>query len=229
MSRSHDPDAVTHLLANVASYYALSDTDRKDEAPTYLRSALRFVAAICGPEMISNAYGELELAEDDAQDGNRGAALEALSERLWLCFHLFQGVEQPGSGHAIADAANEAYLIANGDKPSLFAPIGGKQGRRGKAYALALNKVRALEWDEYLGAVGTTLQERRDRIVAAYGISLDAFAKWKSEVSRHLGSDAVAYRLQVAGRLARAGQPLGLLGETPESDGAAYRKQLGYG
>lgn len=217
-----DPHALLdQLLKRLKAYDALSDDEKDDEAGILLRSALRMLATICGPDLIERAYGR----EDQAFEGDearRLISLAALSERLHICAHLFAAVEDFGVAGTIRGAAQEAYLVANGDKPRLFAAAKGKQGKRDAAYALAMCKCRALEWDKYLEVLGESASARKGRIAHAYGVSTDAMAKWPVEARKYLGENVVRYRLDVVNRLAASRLDFSSL----EADGRTYQQQL---
>ncbi len=114
--------ALNQIQAEIERFYRMSAEDRKDWASITMGEALRLLSVVCGPELMATAYGE-------PQSGGRGASLDTLSDRLGLSSLLFADLEQPGSGHAISDASLEAYLVARGDKPQLFAPIPSVQGK----------------------------------------------------------------------------------------------------
>lgn len=225
MSEFNDPDAVARLLAIVASFYALPAEDKADEAGIHLRTALRALAAICGPELIGAAYNNGNTAHHDGiEDDDRAQRLEAISERLMICSHLFAGIEQPGVGDGIADVAREAHFVANGDKPQLFAPIGGKQGKRNSTYKIAVCELRALEWEAYFLDRGEPAGSYQKRIASAYGAEWGTLMKRRKPLEAFFGKDLVDYKLAVAQRLATSGQPLGIL----EVDGAQYLVAKGY-
>jgi hypothetical protein len=165
--------------------------------------------------MIADAYGKVN--RDD-----RSSGVDAISERLWLSMLLFADVERPGSGDAIVDVAQEAYFVANGDKPKLFAQMGGKQGKRDNTAHIAIWELRALEWDYWLASTGEKPGSRHELIAGAYGVPWPTIMKWDGKLRSHFGMEAYEYKIAVATTLGSLSSPIGDL----DADGARYRAAL---
>jgi hypothetical protein len=230
MSREPDADAIRSavdtFVEGLLRHRDMDDEDQEIWSPVVVRDALQLVARLCGPKMLAAAYGSVDPASERAEK------LEVLSERLWTVSHFFAVIEDPNSGSSIMEVADEAYRIANGDQPQLFAAIDARQGKRANSFTLTLWQLRALEWEAYLNGLGIDLSKRRAIITAAYGITWDAMAKWRQRLPRTVGHEIFAPKIATALRLGQAdawatdgGADLSQL----DMDGETYRRLLGYG
>ncbi len=211
----------------MAEFRSMQDEDQADWAPIIVRDALRLAAKLCGPLTLQQAYGPL------AADATRGERLEAVSERLWGLSHFFADVEDHQSGSAITEVAAEAFRVANGDVPILFAPLESRQGKRSNSFALAMSQLRALEWEAYFSGMGLTLVKRRDLVTDAFGVTWDAMVKWRSrDLPKYLGSDVIRMKLATADREGSVdgwGTTQGTDDRRLRQDGETYRSLLRFG
>jgi hypothetical protein len=209
--------ALDQLGAEIERFYSMGKEDREDWAAVTAGQALGLLSSICGAELMELAYGQ-PLGHD------RSASLHTLADRLGLCSLLFAEFEQPGTGHAISDAGLEAYLVARGDKPKLFAPILGKQGKRDDTFRIGLAELRALQWDAWLCAAGEKPATRHEQIATAFGVPWDTIRTWPKKLRSLVGENAYKYHVEVAKRLGSSGSPLGDLA----NDGGRYRLAMGF-
>lgn len=128
------------------------------------------------------------------------------------------------------ETANEAFCIAGGDAPTMFAQLSGKQGRRLSSYKLALTQIAAFEWEAYLKARDQKASAAQSLIADAFGATWPTIYKWKAPVAALLGDETVRDALAVAERCAwnetRSG--IALWWRNIEADGAAYKRALGF-
>jgi hypothetical protein len=212
------------LLIERAMIEQMDYDEQQDWAPVLARAALGFAACVCGSTILKASYG----AEPDPAD--RAACLEALSDRLSIVARFFAECSTAGIGSLEATTL-EAYMVASGDKPSAFAPLANRPGKRANATALAHLQLGALEWEVRMGVAGLAAAERQAILASAYGQTWDAMVKWKEPLERSFGKDVVDYRLEVARRtmddlVGMQGAMIAL--DDIRHDGAAYRRALGY-
>jgi hypothetical protein len=213
------------LLDERARVESMPPDEQRDWSGVLARSMLAFAARACGPGALINAYGPQPEGDD------RAARLDALSARLDVVAHFFASCSSVGTADSIECAAHEVHLIASGDKPTIFAQLAKRKGRRSNAAALAFYQLRALEWEARLDELGMPAAERQSLVASAYGQTWEAIVKWKGPLASALGVDAFAYRLAVARRESRAFADTfgtGVAIDDIERDGAAYIRALGH-
>ncbi|RYD57203.1 MAG: hypothetical protein EOP83_21160 [Verrucomicrobiaceae bacterium] len=201
---------------------AETEEDRQGWSRLLLHHAVDFASKICGEEVIKDAYGS-------AIEGDRQDALDKIARRLSVVqsiYSPFDKLETPGS---LWSAMSEVRAIANGDEPKLFAKLDGRRRR----YRLALTKLRALEWEAYLKALGVGSVERRARITVAYGYEWDTIYRWGDDIKSTLGADRVDTALRQAVLLHKHDMGKMLTGESSweealKADGLKHRKEMGF-
>lgn len=199
------------LLGEIERVNKLDGERKSIWAPGIARQALKLAAELCGPELLAYAYG----AETEGED--RAAQLELASDRLWTASHFFASVSDPGSPASFPAMAQEAYLIAHGDKPEFFALLQKRQGRKGNASAVSLSQISALEWEAFLEGKGLSAAARQGLIMEAYGATWDAMKKWRAALEETFGEDVVGMRIETA-RL--SGRDALAMGDTDTPRGA---------
>lgn len=129
-----------------------------------------------------------------------------------------------------ADVVKELYGIANGDAPRLLKGEG-KQGKSLNAHALLEKKLEAHLWYKVLGKLGMKAPDRQAVLIDSYGITFDAYNKWRKEAKDKLGRDFVDRYLVTAvnSKLMAAhmeADPLGWSVFEMDAAGAAYKREL---
>ncbi len=219
--------AFDRFCKQMSQFRAMRSDDQADWAPVVIRDALRLAAKLCGPKALRQAYGPIP------SDATRAENLEAVSERLWALSHFFADVEDHRSGSAITEVAAEAFRVANGDVPILFAPLESRQGKRSNSFALAMSQLRGLEWEAYFKGMGLPPKKRRDLVTDAFGVTWDAMVKWRSrDLPKYLGSDVIRMKLATADREGSVDgweTTQGTDDRRLRQDGETYRSLLGFG
>jgi len=223
-SREKALQALSSLYDAIEAFDGLDSDDQPDEAAILVRSMLRLVSGICGDDIIRMAYAA------DPKPEDRRACLSRLAERLMIVSHLFSS-QQPMSGSSLVDAALDASMVANGDRPKLFAPIASKQGVRTNSFELALHQIGALAWVAYLEGSGIKSSESQSTVASAYGTSADTMRKWvPNQLAEAFGVDVVDLKIRTAMREGAMHLKFGIapdLGKI-QTDGAAYMRALGF-
>ncbi|KQM50981.1 hypothetical protein ASE69_06355 [Sphingomonas sp. Leaf208] len=195
------------------------------------------VREVCEP-LMHTAFGKQDSAAIDqlksigrpAEQG-RVDRLNLLARKLLVAARFF---DRGTSVSSMQEAVYEVRAIHAGDDPRLFAVVEGKrkQGRPGNAFRIAVNKLRALEWDAVLQGRGVSAVERHTLIQKAYGVEWGTMQKWSAPCSRDLGIELVAHLKKTAredGASGRSvfGEKYGLeFADALTFDGSLYLKEL---
>lgn len=195
-------------------------------AKLLINDLLDIVAQVAGPDLLATAYGENPESDDAA------GVLAALAQRTSLAARIFASLESPNDLHpsSLLAASEELAALASGDAPAIFAQHQRNRAQRTNAYRLAQRQLAAFEWEAFLAEMGEATAVRRARITMAFGAQWDTVRKWRSPISRLLGSR----HLEDVERHARltAQQGWQLRGRTCSdsealvSDGRAYQDEL---
>jgi len=144
----------------------------------FLRLSLMFVRDIMTDDVFRRAMRTAENGQGLLLLANRVAQLEPLLADEWPEDFTF------------SDLKEELFAIANGDAPRIIKSEG-KQGRFRNAHALLERKLECRGWYKVLGELDVRAAERQALVMECYGISNDAFQKWRQEAKDKLGSDYV--------------------------------------
>jgi hypothetical protein len=156
--------------------------DRRDWAMTIVVEAVCVVASICDKQVLEDAYG-LPASSDRAE------ALRSLNRRLMIPERLFAGIDRLGGASSFASARAELSALSEGDEPRLFGQL--RRGDKVK-FREQQAKLRMLEWDTYLEAIGVPGPERHSAIAQACAKEWDTVLRWHAQVVSVLGEAAVA-------------------------------------
>jgi hypothetical protein len=160
--------------------------DREEQAREILLILLGAAGKLAGPEVLAAAYGTIE-------PGDRVGTLKAITARAYAVAPLFARL--PEDGASLYAIAAEAFAIAGGDDPLLFARL---PDQRKNPLRLARAKLSALLWDAYLKAMGIAPPERHGSIASSYGQEWDTVERWSKQVRQKLGADFVKYHTNIA-------------------------------
>jgi hypothetical protein len=133
-----------------------------------LRLTLSFVREIMTEEVFARAMRSGNEGEGLLLLANRFAQMEPLMGDRWPSDFTFQNITE------------ELFAIANGDAPRVL-KARGKQGRFGNAHALLELKLEAHGWYKVMGNMGAKAADRQVIVLDSYGVTHDAFAKWRQE------------------------------------------------
>jgi len=181
-----DDDLHAHLdnLLTLRKYQGEADKTGA-AALGMLTAALRFARTIMTDEVFNRAM----LKADD------GDGLFLLANRVQRLAPLLSH-DWP-AGFTFDELVNDLFAVANGDEPRIIRRDG-KQGRFWNAHALVEKKLDAHVWYKVLSELGQGAPARQAAIIEAYGITFDAFNKWRREAQGKLGGDYVARYLVTA-------------------------------
>lgn len=98
---------------------------------------------------------------------------------------------------AYSEIVQELFSIANGDHPRLLKGSG-KQGKSIHAHALLEERIDAHVWYKVLRNFGSNAPEVQSIVFQSYGITSEAYNKWRQEASKKLGADYVRRYLVTA-------------------------------
>lgn len=159
---------------------------RRLEARKLLAHAVDMAALMCGPEVLTLAYGSA--ASDDRRDH-----LLALADRLHWPAQLFAGVMPDAREDSFEALADECESIARGDAPVLTAKLPGYR----KKVRLLVAKFRASRWDAYLNGLGIATVTRHAVLADAFGQEWDTMSRWTSDAVATWGAKPINDRLRM--------------------------------
>jgi hypothetical protein len=215
-----DPDSLHQHLDGLLKLRQHSEREGANGllVQRFLRQTLLFVRAI----MTEGVFLRAMKTGDDG-DGllllaNRIQLLEPVLDSNWPCDFTFKEI------------VSDLFNIANGDAPRII-KSSGKQGQFRNAHALLELKLDAHAWYKVLGRLGLKASERQLIIIEGYGVTLDAFNKWRREAKTKLSSDYVERYLVTAvdAKLFEAtmkADPMAWAGEQARIAGASYKQEL---
>ncbi|SEQ48271.1 hypothetical protein [Sphingobium sp. YR768] len=145
--------------------------------------AVQFAASLIGRKALRAACG----IPPDPND--RDQVLKSIQRQMAIAAQFFNGLE--GADHdLIGQVSQEAFFVRRGDKPRLFAEIGG----RSKAVRVAVEKLQALKWDAYLEGIGLSAASRHGAIADAYGQEWDTISRWGAQAISLLDGAAMSIK-----------------------------------
>ncbi|GAA3714304.1 hypothetical protein GCM10022268_23850 [Sphingomonas cynarae] len=159
------------LLANVILHRdaALATEDqgeRQQLALDVVQEALMAMHKLLGKDLLTAALG-------DVDETDRIALLETAARRLHVLSSVFGMMPVDAAGpFAIAE---EAWAVAHGDAPLMFARITGQKVK----HRVLKAKLEALAWDAYLEGLGLAPGDRHARIGKAFGTDWSTIEKWR--------------------------------------------------
>lgn len=159
---------------------------RRGEARSLLAHALNMAAAMCGPEVLTLAYG---LTDSESRKDH----LLALADRLHWPALLFAGIAPKTHKDSFEALAEECESIARGDKPILTAKLPSYR----KQVRLLVAKFRANRWDAYLEGAGIATAERHSALAKAFGQEWDTMSRWPSDAVATWGAKPINDRLKM--------------------------------
>lgn len=201
---------------------AYSDEERIGWSRVLLSHAADLASFFCGEQIVKDAYGT-------AIAGDRQDALDKIPRRLLLILGIYGREDRADVPGSLTSVMAEVRAIAMGDDPKLFKKLEGRVRR----YRLALLKLRALEWNAYLSAMGLPAFERQGRISIAYGYSWDTISRWADDIRPIVGDKTVDDAIRQARltyeyemhALLTAGGPWE---EALTADGKKYLTEIGF-
>lgn len=151
--------------------------------------ASHFLKRIIGPKLHQSELGLLfdtEL-EENALDSELPATL-ANSIRSFLPLFLARSKnDYDGQGEVIMGVIEDLMGIHWGDEPRFFSIQPRRQGQHKRLYRLNSLRLKALDWDKYLAAVGMPSRERHRVVADAFNAEWDAIRKWEGLVEEQYG------------------------------------------
>ncbi|MFZ5696167.1 MAG: hypothetical protein ACOY4N_11045 [Pseudomonadota bacterium] len=184
------------IRAKAAFDCAEDDQERARRARHLLAMLIQATNVIAGPDVLEMVYGESPPADADPRQH-----LAALSMRLWVASEVFKGVEDTSDPSSITSLRDEVLAVANGDSPRLLSrAIKSGRGVLTNGYRLALHRLRALEWEQFLQSMGQSPAEVQGAIVNAYNFTWSAIRGWREQVDKALGAQLVSEMLMMAKR-----------------------------
>ncbi len=159
---------------------------RRLEARKLLAHTLDISALMCGPEVLTLAYGTA--SSDDRKDH-----LLALADRLHWPAQLFAGIMPNARQDSFEALADECESIARGDAPVLTAKLPGYR----KKVRLLVAKFRANRWNAYLDGLGIATVDRHSALADAFGQEWDTMSRWTSDAIATWGAKPINDRLRM--------------------------------
>lgn len=173
-------DALLKLRASCQQEYASAEAVHQ-----FLRASLLFVRDLMSEEVFRRAMRSGQEGEGLLLLANRFASMEPLLADNWP------------SDFSFPEMVRELFAIANGDAPRIIKSPP-KSGKSLNAHALLELKLEAHVWYKVLDQLGMKAPDRQDVVMGGYGVTKDAFDKWRQEAKEKLGSDYVSRYLVTA-------------------------------
>lgn len=151
----------------------------------FLRMALLFVRDLMGEEIFQRAMKKGEPGEGVLLFANRVGLLEPLLNDNWPVDFTF------------CEMLTDLFAIANGDEPRILKSEG-RQGKFRNAHRLVEEKLDAHVWYKVLRELGEKAARVQGIVFPSYGITKDAFDKWRQEAADKLTKDYVQRYLVTA-------------------------------
>lgn len=215
------------LLANVvihrdAALAAEDQGERQRLALDVMQEALFAMHKLLGEDLLKAALGIVD-------EMDRIALLETAARRLHVLSSIFGMMPVDAAGpFAIAE---EAWAIAHGDAPLMFARITGQKVK----HRVLKAKLEALAWDAYLEGLGLVPGDRHARIAKAFGADWSTIEKWKQrDVWAAMNAVNIKYVINLARSEGRRGVPRWKMQGNTDweaaliSDGRRYLEALAY-
>ena len=156
---------------------------KTERAQSLLVSAIRLARDLCGEDLLREVYGV------SATD-SRADQLKQIARRTNLASYIFLPFDDEPNG--LRQVAQEAYAIAEGAPPDLFAQVGNIS-----KYRIDVCRFDALRWLAYLnGFEGLSTAERQAAVTVAFKTPWETLRKWKAQLTDRWGQEAVQRQLQ---------------------------------
>lgn len=144
----------------------------------FLKETLYFARDVMGEDVFRRALRKGIDGDGPLLLANRVAQMAPLIGDNWPDDFAFKAI------------LSELFAVANGDEAKLL-KAKRPQGQSRNAHALLEIKLEAHAWYKVLGEYTRSAGSRLDLFCEVYGITADAFQKWRQEARRKLGADYV--------------------------------------
>lgn len=144
----------------------------------FLRMSLLFIRDLMSEPVFERAM----------KRGDEGEGLLLLANRVQLLGPLM--ADNWPSDFGFDDVVNDLFGVANGDAPRIILSKG-KQGKWNNGHAMLERRLDALGWYKVLGQLKVKAPVRQRLITESYGVTLEAFNKWRQEAKSKLTQDYV--------------------------------------
>ncbi len=144
----------------------------------FLRLALLFARDLMTEDVFRRAMGSGEKGGGVSLLAYRLAQLEPLLEDNWP------------SDFTYLELQEELFAIAHGDAPRIL-KRSKKSGKALNSHRQLVMKLQAHAYYKVLGHLDLKASKRQSLIIDSYGITLDAFNKWRQEAKGKLGPEYV--------------------------------------
>ncbi len=201
-----------------AREHCLSENPTPGSAQKMLKMSLGFLRILMTDELLDKAMMRGGDGEGLLLFAHRVQILQPLLKNNWPNDFTFE------------EMIGELYAVAHGDAPRIFQGKG-KQGKFRNSHALVTLKLDAHLWCKVLGELGVKATVRQSIFIDHFGVTMEAFQKWRKEAKDKLTPDYVN-RYLVSGlgsALSMAAfqkEPIAWAMEQIAAAGISYQKEL---